>query len=847
MGEVYRATDTTLKRAVAIKVLPDAVADDAERLARFQREAEMLAALNHPNIAHIHGLEKHAGLTSLVMELVEGPTLADRIEKGPIPLDETVLIARQIAEALEAAHEQGIVHRDLKPANVKLRSDGTVKVLDFGLAKTMERPGADSASASMAPTITSPAMTQQGVILGTAAYMSPEQARGRPVDKRADIWAFGIVLVEMLTGKAVFTGETVTDLLAAVVTREPDLSALPPAAPPRLRELLRRCLQKDPKQRLRDIGDARLELASLTDPVTTVRDHRSLPLVAGLAGAIGIVVGAAAVWMAQPAPEATVVQQLDVLPRAAEEVDFWLTGPTISPDGRSLLIPGPQALSVRGLADTDERELRGTEGASFAAWSPDSTAVAWIARRRLWRMPIAGGQPTAIATVPLSVSGAGALAWARDGRILLAGSAEALILEVPATGGQLKTTLAAVPNVDRDLHAMVVLPDGRTVVAVKHLPEQPPNLLVSIDLTTGASQELVRFDGGQIDQPAWSPTGHVMIQRSNPERAIWAIPFDLETGRRTGEPFLAIPSGGRPSTAHDGTLAYVRGGPQPWRQLVRVERDGRITATIGAPQSRLEYPSIDPTGRFALADIESEGQSDLWMWDTSRGTRTQISAPGNVDWHGVWTPDGKSALWALADTDALVLKRLGTGEQQRVGAGQFPHIAPDGRSFVATRVGGNGTYDLFTGRLDSPETNTLVGSAAQESEGRISRDGRLIAYTSDETGVVEVFVDSFPALSARLQISIGGGHTPRWGGSGELFFIAGDRLMTARLSGTPPTVVTAPAALFSLREAGLIALPNSFDVDGSGRLLMLRGTPRPDGPPLITIVTGILPQLRPRD
>jgi Tol biopolymer transport system component len=502
---------------------------------------------------------------------------------------------------------------------------------------------------------------------------------------------------------------------------------------------------------------------------------------------------------------------------------------------------------VRGLADTDERDLRGTEGASFAGWSPDSTEVAWVARRRLWRMPIAGGQPTAIATVPLSLSGAGALAWAADGRILLTGSAEALVLEVPAAGGEVKTTLAAAPNVDRDLHGMVVLPGGRTMVAVKHLLGRPPNLLVSIDLATGATQELVRFDSGLVDQPAWSPTGHVVFQRSNPERAIWAIPFDRDAGRRTGEPFLTLPAGGLPSAADDGTLAYVRGGPTPWRQLVIVERDGRITATIGAPQSRLEYPSLDPTGRFALADVEGEGQSDLWMWDTSRGTRTQVSAPGNVDWHGVWTPDGKGALWTLADTDALVLKTLGTGEQHRVGTGQFPHVSPDGRTFVSTRIGDNGSYDLFTGRLDSPHASTLLGSAAQESEGRISRDGKFIAYTTDETGTVEVFVDSFPALSARLQISTGGGHTPRWGGNGELYFVAGDRLMTVRLSGTPPAVVTAAAPLFSLREAGLIALPNSFDVDGSGRLLMLRGTPRPDGPPLVTIVTGILPQLRPRD
>jgi Tol biopolymer transport system component len=433
--------------------------------------------------------------------------------------------------------------------------------------------------------------------------------------------------------------------------------------------------------------------------------------------------------------------------------------------------------------------------------------------------------------------------WGGDGRIFLAGSADALIFEVPAAGGAVKTTLAVTPNVDRDLHGMVLLPGGRTMVAAKHLIGQTPNLLVSIDLATGATQEVVRFDDGLVDKPTWSPTGHVVFERSNPERTIWAVPFDPGAGRRVGEPFLVVPSAGLPSAADDGTLAYVRGGPTPWRQLVRVERDGRITATIGAPHSRLEYPSIDPTGRFALADVESETQSDLWMWDASRGTRTLVSAPGNVDWHAVWTPDGKSVLWSLADSDTLTLKTLGTNEERRVGAGSFPHMAPDGRTFVGTRIGENGSFDLFTGRLDSQDAPTLVGSTAQESGGRISRDGRLIAYTSDETGASEIFLDTFPSLTAKLQISTGGGHTPRWGGNGELYFIAGDRLMMVRIAGTPPAAVTAPAVLFSLRDAGLVALPDSFDVETSGRLLMLRNTPRPDGPPLITIVTGRLRQL----
>jgi eukaryotic-like serine/threonine-protein kinase len=461
MGEVYRATDTNLKRSVAIKVLPTSVAADAERLTRFQREAEVLAALNHPNIAAIYGLERSEATTALVMELVEGPTLADRIAQGAIPLDEALPIAKQVAEALEAAHEHGIIHRDLKPANIKLRPDATVKVLDFGLAKAME-PVGPAPNVSQSPTITTPAMTQAGMILGTAAYMSPEQARAKPVDKRTDIWAFGCLLFEMLTGRRAFMGEDVSETLATVLKGEPDWTALPTTTPPAIRSLLRRCLQRAPDRRLRDISDARFQIEdALNEPpafgAPAPPGKRGMRLLwAG--GALAVVVATAgATWYSKPSPPEADEVRLDISTPPTTDP----TSIAISPDGRTIVFTalsnGEEELWLRSLSHPAARALPGTKGAVYLFWSPDSVSIGFFADAQLKRIDVESG---AVQTLAANAGGPLGGAWNGDDTILFTPFPASPVVRIPATGGA-ATPMSQV-NAEAQNHRFPrVLPDRR--------------------------------------------------------------------------------------------------------------------------------------------------------------------------------------------------------------------------------------------------------------------------------------------------------------------------------------------------------------------------------------------------
>ena len=536
MGEVYRARDTKLDRDVALKVLPQAFTDDPDRLARFEREAKVLASLNHPNIGHIYGLEEAEGQKALVLELVEGPTLAERIKQGPIPVDEALPIAKQIAEALEAAHEQGIIHRDLKPANIKVKGDGTVKVLDFGLAKAFQ-PDASDVSASMSPTISlTAAATQMGMVIGTAAYMAPEQAKGKVVDKRADVWAFGAVLFEMLTGQKPFVGDDVSDTLALVLKFEPEWDALPSDTPLRIRQLIQTCLQKDPKQRVRDIGDARLAMQGVFE--TTVGSSSEQggspplavwqrPTPAAIAALALLVVGGAAVWgLIGAAPSSPSLVARFPIPLASDQTFSFTTRPlvAISPDGTHVVYAANSSLWLRPVDQLQAIQVPGTEQAEGPFFSADGQSIGFWANDQLKKVSVSGGAPVTLADVPTSPFGA---SWGADDMILF-GQPEG-VLQVPGASG---TPELLIPLEAADLvHGPQMLPGGEWVLlTVRRLGQSWDEAqIVAQSVTTG--ERAVLIDGGRDGR--YLPTGHLVYNSNN---VLFAVPFDVGSRQVTGGP-----------------------------------------------------------------------------------------------------------------------------------------------------------------------------------------------------------------------------------------------------------------------------------------------------------------------
>jgi Tol biopolymer transport system component len=844
MGEVYRATDTKLKRDVAIKVLPAAFTEDKERLARFEREAQLLAQLHHPSIASIFGLEESSGTRALVMELVEGPTLAERLEQAPLPLNEALAIAVQIAQALEAAHDKGIVHRDLKPQNIKASGEGSVKVLDFGLAKAMDPTAGSPSAADLArsptllnsPTLTAVQGTQLGVILGTAAYMAPEQARGAAVDKRADIWAFGVVLYEMLVGRTLFAADTVTDTLAGVLKSEIDFSQLPASTPPAIRRLLRRCLERNPKNRLHDIADARLVLE---DTLAGREPESSAPLGAvtqappswrnlWLRPLIGLALGAAGFAIVErtllkpvkpPFPE---TMRVALLPPEGT----LSSGPfDLSLDGRMVVFSavgadGVGALYVRALDSLEARRLPGTEGAEVPFFSPDGRSVAFFGDKKLRRIDLAGGPPRDLAAVSDPRGGS----WGSAGVIVYAPDSGGPLFRIAANGGVSTAVTQLDPARAETAHRWPqFLPDGVHFVFMSRKPTSPRLALEVGSIDSGERRKLT-----EADSSARYAAGTLFFQRKT---TLFGQRFDLATWSLLGDPQpLAEQAWINPDTdglvafavASDGRLAYRRGGIAE-TQLAWLTRDGRRERTVGEAGSRVN-PLLSPDERRILVSGSGQGQvlenSPLVLIDDASSIETRLTSPERDASTALFSPDGSRVLFSDDRNGPFDLFELKVDEPGKdVAVLTSPHWkypeswSSDGRFVVYTEVDPEKRGDLWVlPRTGNAKPYPFLATAAAESGARFSPDGRFLAYVSDESGREEVYVQPFPANSVKWKVSAAGGFGAAWRGDGRELFYISTAFQMMSVTVTP----TASGLAFGLPQV-LFRVPVRRTVGASGR------------------------------
>jgi Tol biopolymer transport system component len=851
MGEVYQAHDSKLGRDVAIKVLPEAFSHDPERLSRFQREAKMLAALNHPNIATIHGLEQSGGTSYLVMELVLGETLADWVKReGTVPVEDALTIAKQIAEALEAAHEKNIIHRDLKPANVKVTPDGKVKVLDFGLAKAFE---GDSASEDMSnsPTL-SRAATMQGVILGTAGYMSPEQARGKAIDKRTDIWAFGCVLYELLTGKQAFHGETFTDITAKILTGEPDWQAVPANTPEQIRQLLRRCLQKDKTLRLRDAGDARLEIQDALSAPASARPTGAAvswlkagwrqATVLACAGVALLALGGIVALYLKPSPTQPVTRTVINLP-PGQQLAGLDNGPAValSPDGTHLAYVarqgGTEQLYLRAMDSLEARAIPDTEDAVNPFFSPDDQWVGFFVGGKLKKVPLGGGAAMTIGDAGPNPPGA---SWGSQGMIIFASTLVGALQEVSDAGGT-PQTLTRREKGEVNHRWPEFVPGGKAVLfAAGATNTNWTNSQIAVhSVGTGERRNLVQ--GGMY--PRFASSGHLIYAQGG---SLMAAPFDPRRLAVTGgavpvvEDVLQSPSSGAAQYCFSatGALVYLSGGTQAiQRSLVWVSRNG-AEQPLAAPIRGYQFPRLSPDGRrIAVGIVEQESQT--WLFDIARETLTRFTFEGNSNVDPSWTPDGKrialqstkegapNLFWQMAD---------GSGGLERLTASEYAQAAsswsPDGKILAFIEITPTTGYDIWVVRMGDPSASSgqvrkaepFLRTPFNETVPQFSPDGHWLAYMSDESGRREIYVQPYPGPGAKWQISTEGGTEPVWNPNGrELFYRNGNKMMAVDVTTQPSFSVGKPRILFQGQYEPTPATFSNYDVSRDGqRFLMLK-------------------------
>jgi serine/threonine protein kinase len=852
MGEVWQAEDSKLGRDVAIKVLPAEFTDDPERLARFEREARVLASLNHPNIAGIHEVGEDGSVHFLAMELAEGEDLEARLARGPMPVEETIPVALQIAGALEEAHEKGIIHRDLKPQNIKLTSDGRAKVLDFGLAKALD-PATEASGASQrlsdSPTITLGA-TVAGVILGTAAYMSPEQAKGLGADKRSDIWAFGVVLTEMLTGERLFAGETMPETLAFVMSREIDLEALPASTPPRLRSLLERCLDRDPKSRLRDIGEARVALQRIeagdvgSEPTSaTPALSRKTPWL--LLAAVALVAALGGAWLGRESSPEPTPGPLRKLGLPAEDIAVeWFAKPVLAPDGSAIAYLSNGSVWVHELDQLDPLQLAPVSEASAVMWSPDSRSIGYADSKKLWRIDLEGGRPVPIADLPGTGSTVG-MSWGVDGRIAVAAWRGAMYV-VAEDGGRPVELFPHDPALEIDFHDPHWLPDGRLAFVTHRNTDNVPAAQVAHDSAAPSSdgaapsepagrpivsEVLTVFDGTERTAIDWggptafgsmqydSETRLLVFSRYEPNFDIWARQMDPVTFRPAAAPFLLVPDAGSMSLAGDGSMLYMEGSSfQDTYELIVADRTGRYQATVGRPLPGLSDPALSPDGKQLAVTGIGDSTQDVWIFDLDRGTSSRLSFENSNESSPRWDSASRVVYSEIRGMKSTIVARPADGSGKRevlvegLGYGLADGIAmisPDGRYLLFAEDIRGPEYLRIAEFDDSgglSEMKPFFSSTPEPGvhDARISLDGRFVAYMSSDSGRPEIYLARFPDGSGRWQVSRDGGRQPRWAAdTGELFFIAGSgpsrRVMASvRIDTTSGVSISSPEELFSL-------------------------------------------------
>ena len=825
MGEVYRATDAKLGRDVALKLLPEVFASDSERMARFKREAQVLASLNHSNIASIYGLEETDGVHCLVLELVAGPTLADRIAQGAVPLEEVLPIASQIAEALEYAHEHGVIHRDLKPANIKLTPEGEVKILDFGLAKALQGDPAEEDLAK-SPTLTAMA-TQAGIILGTAAYMSPEQAKGKPVDRRADIWAFGCVLYEMLAGQQAFRGETISDSLASVLKDEPAWEALPSNTPSMLRTLLRRCLNKDPRRRLRDIGEARLALeVPLKGTPQAEAEATAAPLAApmrpslralawALAGML-LLISFALSWgwwqATRPAP-GPVVRFIQPFPPEQMLTSDEQPPLAISPDGSRIAYvasgTGTPQLYLRSLDRLEPTLVPGTEGALNPFFSPDGQWIGFFAEGKLKKVQASGGAAFTLAEASGQPRGA---SWGPGDNIVFAPTTAEGLKGVSGGGGPVREVSQLDASKQERTHRWPqVLPDGKHALFIAGTLDSPEYYDDSdvdvVSLETGERQTVLH--GASMAR--YAPSGHLIYARGG---SLWAVPFNLRQLRTTGSPVPVVEgvttyvsSGGVYfAVAENGTLIYVPGGSSSGQnQLAWADRFGKLQV-LPLPAGNFTEPRLSPDGRQVALVVGGGKTTDIWIYDIARNTFGRLSFEGS-NRGPAWSPDGKSVTyWSVRGAT-----EAGLYQKPADGSGEARLLLPSSNLILANSWSPDGKYlaiDRLTPTTQSditvvstgndPKEIPFVTTRFDEYEAAFSPDGHWIAYISSESGRYEVYVKPFPGPGGKWQVSTDGGTNPLWSQDGrEIFYVSGDRMLAVKVESRSGFKAGTPEVLFS--------------------------------------------------